>query len=257
MGMPIHKRERARARADEVISHIRITGRGSGLKVSALFSGGKDSTYAVYLAQQQGWEVSSLLTIVPKAEDSYMFHFPNIRWTALQAEAMGIPIKVRESSGEKEKELDDVEALMAAEDVDGFICGAIASDYQWSRLNGIGHRLGKPVHAPLWRKDQVLLLEDMVHAGFRFMISGVYAYGFDETWLGKVITERSIKELERLRDRFSISPSGEGGEIETFVLDAPNFSKAVSVEEAEVRWNRDSGTYMIKRAVLEDKTRGL
>ncbi len=87
----------------------------------------------------------------------------------------------------------------------------------------------------------------MVHAGFRFMVSGVYADGFDETWLGKVITERSIRELERLRDRFSISPSGEGGEIETFVLDAPNFSKAVSVEEAETDGTRDSGTYMIHK----------
>jgi ABC transporter with metal-binding/Fe-S-binding domain ATP-binding protein len=223
------------------------------MRVAALFSGGKDSAYALYLVQQQGWEVVKLLTVISKSSDSYMFHVPNIRWTSLQAEALGIPIKLRESEGEKEKELVDIEELMKHEDVDGFVCGAIFSDYQWSRLNEICHRLGKPLFSPLWRKDQVTSLEDMVHAGFVFMISGVYAEGFDEGWLGKVITKQSIKELERMQERYRISPSGEGGEIETFVLDAPNFSKAVRIEEAESKWDRRSGNFLIKSATLEDK----
>jgi len=224
------------------------------MKVSALFSGGKDSTYALYLLQQQGWQVISLLTVVPKASDSYMFHYPNIKWTKLQAEALGMPIKYSESSGLKEEELKDVEALMRAErDADGFVCGAIASDYQWSRLNEIAHRIGKPLFSPLWRKDQLTLLEDMVHAGFKFIIAGVYAEGFDEGWLGKVITSKSISELKALRDKYRISVSGEGGELETFVLDAPNFSKAIRVEEAYANWKRHSGNYTITQAVLEEK----
>jgi ABC transporter with metal-binding/Fe-S-binding domain ATP-binding protein len=226
------------------------------MKVSALFSGGKDSAYAVYLLQQQGWEVASLLTVIPKASDSYMFHYPNIRWTKLQAEALGIPIKYRESSGLKEEELKDIEALMRGEkESDGFVCGAIASDYQWSRLNEIAERLGKPLFAPLWRKDQLMLLEDMVHAGFKFMIAGVYAEGFDEGWLGKVITSKSIAELKALRDKYRISVSGEGGELETFVLDAPNFSRSIRVVEAHANWRRHSGNYAISQAVLEDKPR--
>jgi ABC transporter with metal-binding/Fe-S-binding domain ATP-binding protein len=223
------------------------------MRVSALFSGGKDSTYALYLLQQQGWDVVSLLTVVPKASDSYMFHYPNIRWTKLQAESMNIAIKYKESSGLKEEELKDVEVLMAEEDADGFVCGAIASDYQWSRLNEIAHRLGKPMYAPLWRKDQLTLLEDMVQAGFKFMIAGVYAEGFDEGWLGKVITSHSIKELERLRDKHRISVAGEGGELETFVLDGPNFSKSIQIEEAQTNWSRHSGNYTIKKASLEEK----
>lgn len=223
------------------------------MRVSALFSGGKDSTYALYLLQQQGWEVTSLLTVIPKASDSYMFHYPNIRWTRLQAEALGIPIKYRESQGLKEKELEDIEVLMKGEDADGFTCGAIASDYQRSRLDEICQRLGKPLFAPLWRKDQVVLLEDMVHAGLKFMVAGVYAEGFDEGWLGKIITSASIRELEKLRDDYRISPSGEGGEIETFVLDAPNFSKSIVIDEAETHWERHSGNYIIRKASLEDK----
>jgi ABC transporter with metal-binding/Fe-S-binding domain ATP-binding protein len=223
------------------------------MKLAALFSGGKDSTYALYLMQQQGFEIVSLLTVVPKASDSYMFHYPNILWTKLQAEAMGIPIKYRESSGLKEEELKDIEALMKEEQVDGFVCGAIASDYQWSRLNEICERLGKPLYSPLWRKDQLTLLEDMVSAGFKFMIAGVFAEGFDEGWLGKVITSQSIKELEKLRDKYRISVSGEGGELETFVLDAPIFSKTIHIEEAHSNWSRHSGNYSIKSAYLEKK----
>lgn len=223
------------------------------MRIGALFSGGKDSAYALYLLQQQGWEISNLLTVVPRASDSYMFHYPNVRWTKLQAEAMGIPIRYKESEGLKEAELKDVEGLMASEKCDGFVCGAIASDYQWSRLNDISQRLGKPLYSPLWRKDQVMLLEDMVGAGFKFMIAGVYAEGFDESWLGKVITSRSIRELERLRDEFRISVSGEGGEIETFVLDAPNFKKAIHVVEAETNWSHQAGNYTIREAELEDK----
>ncbi len=223
------------------------------MRVSALFSGGKDSAYAAYLVQQQGWEVESLLTVVPASSDSFMFHYPNIRWTPLQAEAMGIPIRTVGTEGRKESELLDVERLMRAETVDGFVCGAIASDYQWARLNGICHGLGKPLFSPLWRKDQVRLLEDMVHAGFVFLVSGVYADGLDRSWLGRVIDQRAIGDLVRLRESHGISPSGEGGEIETFVLDGPSFSRRVRVDEAATEWSRDSGTYTILRASLEKK----
>ncbi|HJX04344.1 MAG TPA: hypothetical protein VJ489_00845 [Thermoplasmata archaeon] len=184
---------------------------GAEMRVSALFSGGKDSTYALYVMQQQGWEVASLLTVIPKASDSYMFHYPNIRWTKLHSEALGIPIKQRDSSGLKEEELKDLEELMRSEDTDGFVCGAIASDYQWSRLNEIAQRLGK------------------------------------------IITVHSIKELEQLREKYRISVTGEGGELETFVLDGPNFSKEICILEAHSNWKRNSGNYVITRAVLEDK----
>ncbi len=223
------------------------------MRISALFSGGKDSVYALYLLQQQGWEIVSLLTVAPKAPDSYMYHYPNVQWTRLQSKALGIPIRYRESEGIREKELEDAEILMKEEQSEGFCCGAIASDYQKSRLDEICHRLRKPLYAPLWRKDQVTLLEDMIQAGFKFMIAGVYAEGFDEGWLGRIITPQSVAELKKLEEEYRISPSGEGGEIETFVLDGPNFSKAIVIEEAEAHWERHSGTYVIRNASLEDK----
>ena len=61
------------------------------MKLAALFSGGKDSTYAIYLAKQLGHTVDVLLTIYPHSDESHLLHYPNIRWTPSQATSMRIP----------------------------------------------------------------------------------------------------------------------------------------------------------------------
>ncbi len=223
------------------------------MRVSVLFSGGKDSAYAAYLTQQQGWDIAGLLTVAPRAEDSYMFHRPNIEWTGLQAEAMSLPISRTDSAGRKEEELKDVADLMRAEDVDGFVSGAIASDYQWARLQMVCHDLGRPLFSPLWRKDEIRIMQEMLHAGMRFMVVGVFADGLGEKWLGRTVDKAALDELMSLRRRHGISVAGEGGELETFVYDGPCFKKRIEVRSSEKKWNRDSGTLKITDAVLVDK----
>ncbi len=220
-------------------------------RASALFSGGKDSAYAVYLLQQQGWDIVSLLTVRTRKEGSYMFHHPNVEWTALQSEALGIPLRTADSDAEEEKELHDLETLMWGEDVQAFVSGAIASDYQWSRINDICDRLDRPLLSPLWRKPQKELVEEMIDAGFRIIIVGTYAGGLDESWLGREITAETLAELVTLQQRYGISVSGEGGEIETFVIDAPNFSSPIRIDDAEKVVSRDSGVYAIRSASLD------
>ena len=223
------------------------------MDVAALFSGGKDSVYALHLMQQQGWNVVRLLTVIPRTTESYMYHCPNIKWTRLQADALGVGIRTVESDGEQEAELADLEQLMSAEEVDGFVSGAIASDYQWSRINEICHRLDRPLFSPLWRKDQRMLFSDMLDAGFRIVVSGTYAAGLDERWLGREIDGVAFSELCELGEAHRLSVSGEGGELETFVIDGPNFAKMISIEEADSEVSRDSGTFSILRATLVDK----
>src|SRR3989337_4143984 len=71
------------------------------VRLAALYSGGKDSTYAVYVAQQRGWEVSHLVSILPADPASMLYHVPNLHVVPLLAEAMGIPL-VQERAGEGE-----------------------------------------------------------------------------------------------------------------------------------------------------------
>jgi len=74
------------------------------MNVAALFSGGKDSSFALRLVEEAGHEITYLVTLVSENPESYMFHIPNIEITKLQAEAIGLPLVEKTTKGEKEKE---------------------------------------------------------------------------------------------------------------------------------------------------------
>ncbi|MFQ5885085.1 MAG: diphthine--ammonia ligase, partial [Thermoplasmata archaeon] len=219
------------------------------MDLAALFSGGKDSTYALYLAQQKGWTIKHLVSAVA-SEGSFLFHVPNIQLTSLHSEAMRIPLRQFEASGEEKEELVALQDTLKELDVEGLVTGAVASDYQWSRFNRIGEEIGLKVFSPLWRKDQKRVLEDIISAGFEVIIVGVSAEGLDESWLGRRIDEECLKDLERLEQEKGINISGEGGEYETLVLNAPNFEKRLEIEETEEEWDGKRGTLKVQRAAL-------
>ena len=223
------------------------------MKLAALFSGGKDSAFAIYIAQQYGWEITHLVTLVSKSQESYMFHVPNIHLVDSLAEAMDIPLIKHETAGEKEEELEDLKDALSIPGIDGVLTGAIASDYQWSRINRVCHHLNLRVFSPLWRKDHAMLVKDMIDAGFEIMIVGVYAHGLGEEWLGRILDRDAFGELLALKEKYGISPAGEGGEFETLVLDAPHFKKRLAVERMEKEWHRDSGSVRVERVRVEEK----
>ncbi|HYS71688.1 MAG TPA: TIGR00289 family protein, partial [Thermoplasmata archaeon] len=74
--------------------------------MAALFSGGKDSTYAIYVAQQRGWEVTHLISIHPADPASMLYHVPNLHLTPLLAEALRIPLVQEEAGAGEDAELD-------------------------------------------------------------------------------------------------------------------------------------------------------
>ena len=220
------------------------------MKVALLFSGGKDSAYALWTASSFGWEVKVLLTMLPASDSSYIFHRPNVEWTPLQAEALDIPLIMQKSSGEKTPELDDLKSLLQSTKVDGVVTGAIESEYQKEKVDMICEELGLRSFSPLWHKDGEMLLKDIVNAGFEVIITSVSAEGFDESWLGRKIDEECIRELLKLRDRYGISVVGEGGEMETFVLYSPMFKKRLKILKSERRWDGVRGVFEIKDAKL-------
>src|SRR5437899_11044444 len=120
----------------------------STVRVAALLSGGKDSTYAAYAAVQRGWELTHLLSILPEDRDSMLFHVPNLHMTALLAEAMRRPLISEEAAKEEEGELDALRRIFRRVDVDGIVVGAIASDYQHQPVNPAAGAAGPPAFAP-------------------------------------------------------------------------------------------------------------
>ena len=226
------------------------------MQLGVLFSGGKDSTLALHLAAEKE-EVVCLITILSKNKESYMFHTPNIDITALQAEALGLPQITKTTEGEKEKELSDLEDAIAEAarkfQIEGIVTGAVESVYQAERVQRICNRLGLWCFNPLWKHDQKALLEELLKKQFKVIISGVFAYPLDEKWLGKQIDTQLIDRLVDLQQKYGLSPSGEGGEIETTVLDAPLFKKKIDVLDYSTEAKGNSGVFRIKQARLVSK----
>jgi diphthine-ammonia ligase len=223
------------------------------MRVAVLATGGKDSALALYKVLNEGHEVVCLATMIPLREDSWMFHYPNIRLVALFAEAAEIPLVKAETSGIKEKEVEDLERLVAGLGIDGLVSGAIASEYQKKRVDKICGELELKCLAPLWHKEPLDILKEIMTLHFEVIMTGVYAYGFGQEWLGRKVDEAAIDDLTRLNEQYGVSLVGEGGEYETLVLDAPFLKKKIVVVRAEKVWKGQSGYYLINEARLANK----
>ena len=223
------------------------------MRLAALYSGGKDSTFAMYIAEQMGHEIPYLVTVEPTDRASWIFHTPNLSVVPDMAEAMGRELITATSDGSEEGDMDALRRVLDGLDVDGVVVGALWSDYQWDRMNMVCGDLGLMVFAPLWRKDQDMVYDEMVNAGIDAVIAGVFAEGLDEKWLGRHLDSSTEVELKRLRDRYGISIMGEGGEYESLTLDSPMHSRSLRIDAAENRMERNTGTMEVKSVSLIDK----
>jgi len=214
------------------------------MRAAVLFSGGKDSVYATYIAQQQHLDIVGTITIVPSVSDSYMFHVPNARFASMISGAIGIPnLTVEVPPGDDELQI--LSQAIESMAVDSVVTGAIASDYQMFRINFVCEELGIKVFSPLWHKGQEALLREIVAAGFDIRMVGVAADGLDENWLGRKIDAKAIDDLVALQRKRRINVSGEGGEFETIALDGPNFIKSLEIASCSVDWHTQSGVLRI------------
>ena len=229
----------------------------------SLFSGGKDSSWALYRALVEGLHVSRLLTVHPSG-DSYMYHVPATRLARLASESIGVPLVEVEAgdlaaedatdSGEQgDAELAVLEAALTEldEELDlaGVTAGAVESEFQTSRIRAMCDRLGIDLYAPLWGGDPRELAAAMLDAGFEITIVQVAAYGLDESWLGRPLDADALAELERLHEEHGVHLLGEGGEYETLVTDGPHLSRPIELEY-ETEWDGSRGRLRITDARL-------
>jgi diphthine-ammonia ligase len=223
------------------------------MDVAVLISGGKDSALALHRAMKAGHNIKCLVTMVPQRSDSWMFHYPNIRLTELFAKAAGFPLVKADTSGIKEKELDDLKALLGTLSVEGVVSGAVLSQYQKTRIDRICEKLRLASIAPLWQQDPWELLTEIIELSFHVIFTGVYAQGLDQRWLGRLINKEALDELVELNRKYQLSIIGEGGEYETLVLDAPYFKKRVQILKSRIIWEGSSGYLLVEDAKLEAK----
>ncbi len=227
------------------------------MKLAVLFSGGKDSTFTAYKALKDGHQVRYLVSLISSNQASYMFHYPNISLTKVQAECMGIPIITKKTKGIKEKELEDIKNVLKTvrDEIDCVGAGALASKYQYDRVSNICKEMGLETYTPCWMQDQEEHLKEILKAGFEVIFTGVAAAGLGKEWLGRRLDWNSLEELKKIKQKYNIHIGGEGGEYETLVLDCPLFKKKIEVVKSSVNWDEktQSGHLTIEEIKLAEK----
>jgi diphthine-ammonia ligase len=205
---------------------------------AALTSGGKDSILSCQRALDSGKEVQFLVTARPKNPDSYMFHSANLDAVPVIAKVANMEYVEITTHGRKEEELADLEAGLAALDVEGVIAGAVASVYQADRVRAITDRLGLLLYTPLWHMDTERLVREIAaRMGARIVVPA--AEGFDPSFLGAPFDEALIGRLKQVEKTHRINLAGEGGEYESLTLNAPFYSRPITYTTSEIRSTPD------------------
>ena len=225
------------------------------MKLASLFSGGKDSTYAIHVAKKQGHEVKCLLSISPKSDESHLLHHPNMEWTKLQSQSMNIPqLTITSNSDKTDNELILIENLLQdAKDqfqIEGLVHGGTKSKFQKDKFENICSKLNLKVIAPLWGTDPEKYMNELIDSEFEFIMTTVSSDGLDDSWLGKTILKSDIVLLKYLSEKFGFNLNFEGGEAETFVTNCPLFTNSIKINQSEKKWDGYRGRFEIVDAGL-------
>jgi ABC transporter with metal-binding/Fe-S-binding domain ATP-binding protein len=228
------------------------------LRVACLFSGGKDSTYSLYLAKQSGVSVDCLLTLIPNSEESYLFHSPNIWATQLQAKALQIPIitkKIKSISIDDECNKLDELISQANRDykIEGIVHGGIRSNFQKNKFNKICEKYNLKLLSPLWQIDEYDYMNQLLKNSFVIQIISVSSMGLDASFLGIILNYSTLEDLYRRSKKYGFNLSFEGGEAETIVLDCPIFKKRLEILTSKIHWDGQRGIVEISDISLLDK----
>ena len=230
------------------------------MKLAALFSGGKDSTYSIYKARQMVHDVKCLITLFPKSPNSHLLHFPNIKLTKLQSETMNIPHLVTElETDETNQEMNALGILLkkAKQDfqIDGLVHGGISSEFQKKRFENICKENNLNILTPLWKTNPKEYMNELINSGFKFILTSVSSDGLDETWLGKIITVSDLSKLSELSEKYGFNLNFEGGEAETFVVDCPLYSYPIQIIKSKKIWDGYRGRFEIEDTSLDSNAR--
>lgn len=228
------------------------------MRLGALYSGGKDSTFAIFRAKEMKHDIVCLITMCPVADDSLLFHYPN-SWVAkhladaMQTPVMEFTVKARSKEGEITALEEAVAQAKSRYGIQGVVYGGIASNYQKKAFEEICGRQGLAAVAPLWNVEPLQYMNELLRRRFKIMIVGVSAMGLGREWLGRQLDKKSLARLAALAKKHGFNLTFEGGEAETLVTDCPLFHKKLKINAATTHWDGQRGIFEIRDASLVEK----
>jgi uncharacterized protein (TIGR00290 family) len=204
-------------------------------KVVVCWSGGKDSTLALYEVQKAGsYEVTALLTTLAEEYDRVSMHGVRRELIECQAKLLGLPLEKvylskDSSNGAYEAKMADMLSKYRRKGVETVVFGDIfLADLRRYREENLS-KAGMKAVFPLWGMDTGELAGMFVGEGFKGVVTCVDSQFLDRRYAGKFFDERFLAELPQGVDR-----CGENGEFHSFVYDGPIFRGSVPFRKGEI-----------------------
>lgn len=195
------------------------------MKALGLFSGGKDSLYAIQLVEKQGITVDHLLTLLPNLPWPSP-HAENIEALKILAESLGKHLTIVDFKREDAF----IETLKSFE-VDALVAGDINVEAHLTGLKDVCNKTGLELLEPIYGRDTTELFHEIFGLGYKALITGVKLKDLGAEWLGFTISkETSAEFLPKIGDS---DPLGENGEFHTLVLECPLYGKPFKVKSVE------------------------
>ena len=197
------------------------------------WSGGKDSSYALYLLMQDDrYEVKYLLSTINGNSNRLSMHGVREELIGEQAASIGISLlKVYVYEGNNREYEEQMRNTLLKVKTSGIRTVAFGDifleDLRLYRENQM-RQVGMDCLFPIWKTDTLQLVNDFVAKGFKTYACCINDGYLDESWCGKLIDETFIKELPP-----TVDPCGENGEFHSFCFDGPIYKKGLPVVTGE------------------------
>lgn len=231
------------------------------MDIAILYSGGKDSTFAIQHAIEKGWNIKYLISVKPTRKDCYLFHFATVEQTKELAKILGIRhfyAKCRVSDPAKEAEI--VKEIVGKNQrkmrIDAVVLGG--TGLQETQLKSIQNAL-QPLKVDAFAshvgEDHDLVMEEMLNKGYEILITQIASDGLKD-WLGKRLTKENFPQLKKDSVKYGFHIGFEGGYADTLVTDCPMFSKKLVIEDMSIVFEDDfCGHVEINKYRIEDKAK--
>lgn len=194
----------------------------------AMWSGGKDSHYALYRAQQSGVRCVLLVTFIDAETELVMSHRLPPELIEEQAALVGIPLlKVRATYTTYERELRNLLFDLRSDGITRGIFGDIYLREHRDWFQNVVSDFDIRALFPLWGIPTQLLIEEQR----RKMRSAIIQIErkISESYLGKEVNREFIDYMLEM----GYDPCGERGEYHTFVCASPLMQGEIILTHAE------------------------
>ena len=200
------------------------------------YSGGKDSTLALYHAMQVGKAIGLIVMLEEQGLRSRS-HAMSMEIIQAQANALGLPIITASSSwNDYETEFLKLLAHAKQQGAEVLVTGDLDMPEHGCWHNRITQQAGLKLCMPLWQRPHREVIEEFIQLGFKTMIVTVNLdLGMKVDDLGKVLTLDYIQELENR----GIDPCGEGGEFHSTVINGPLFTAPIAVRKGDILYHEN------------------